>query len=225
MKTLIILSVILLNLLSSCGEKSQKRAKEDDLEVSITLDQTTKNTSCIYTIDSLKQIIKNISSTDYDLIVITLKGLPEYQNALFLTPKENQEYLELVQKNAEKFKIKQQYWNHSDKNWASVDDTTQFKGGMFKDCKIVFDTTQTIKPLLVLTQSFMHEYKDKRTKDEKTNIHLEVYNYYYIPKLKIGYIIVNNKIFFTGRLIHDTYKSDYDVLDGEIRTGFQTYRK
>lgn len=220
MRTKIFLVFILLSLLSSCGKKNQTEARDDKSVLAGV--QITKNSTSYNLVDSLKQIIKNLSSTDYDLKVMTLKGLPEYKNALFLTPKENKEYLALVKKNSDRFKTKTRYWNYAEKNWRSFDDTTLIKTEISFICKIVFDTTQTIRPLLSFTDECTELFRDKKDNKKCLNYHQNVHDYYYIPKFQIGYIIIESTDIYGNSPSRHSYLTSYESLDMQIRSGFQT---
>lgn len=217
MKNFLYLSIIIAILattVSSCKREEQKVESTKQIDNKDSL-----------LIDSLTTVIKNIGSSDYDLVVAELKKLPKYENALFLTSKENQEYLNAVQKNADRFRLEDVYKIYPASNWERLNDSILFKySSRYYSCKIIFDTTQSSKPLLTLTISQSSEEKNVRTKEVEEDYDKMVYSYYYIPNLKIGYVI--STFSFTTQSQNKSYSSSfysdlYSNLEEEVLKDFK----
>jgi hypothetical protein len=140
-------------------------------------------------IDSLKNILSGIVSTSYDLKVKTLKSLPEFKDATFLSSLETKEYLEILSKYKEKFKTAKVVDEFEDNTWTSVDDSTLIKPGGCSRLKIVFDTTQTITPIAWVEDESFYYQKHKVTKEVTSGANtLFTFNFFYLPKQSVGYI-------------------------------------
>lgn len=206
MKNFFYLSIIaiLLAMFSSCDREGQK------VESTNQVNQADKDSLLI---DSLTTVIKNIGSSDYDIIVAELKKLPKYENAIFLSPKENEEYLNVIQKNADRFRLFVSYRSEPGITWFKRDDSTLVKfGASDYYCQIIFDTLQSSKPLLELRIVSTKEEKNIRTKKTINSDDRREYSYYYIPGLKLGYIVA----------YHSFYDYDDDTRSWSIFSRFYT---
>lgn len=216
MKNFLYLSIIaiLLATFSSCNREGQKVESTKQIDNKDSL-----------LIDSLSTVIENIGSSDYDLVVAELKKLPKYENALFLNPKENQEYLNAVQKNADRFRLERQYRVYPASNWDRLNDSVLFKlCSSYYYCQIIFDTTQSSKPLLTLTISNSIEKKNVRTKEVEEDCDKNVYSYYYIPNLKIGYVVSTYSFILGGEnefYSSSFYSDSYQNLEKEVLKDFK----
>jgi len=175
---------VIVTILSSCnsnkkGEIVVVSKSASDSVIALELKKT----------DSLLGIINGLLSTEYDLKVAALKKLPQYKNAIFLSPKECAEYLVIFSKLASKFKKETVYRSYFDQNFIEIDDSTLEQSNKSSNCKIVFDTTQSLIPLARIRSDYYTTYKNKKSKKEQFESAHSKFEFYYIPKIRIGYAI------------------------------------
>lgn len=143
----------------------------------------------------------SLIDTKYDSIVRKLKKLPQFKQAVFLSPKESREYLDIFIKNEEKFKTRKFYYGRfSTKEYTSIH--------VVEELKIAIDTTQSIVPLAEWERR-LDVRQGKEVVTTKTNVKV-----YYLSKLKIIYLKTRiDGILFEGKEDFDeTIRNNFEIL-------------
>jgi hypothetical protein len=164
---LIIVISVLMCSLTSCESYSGRKAR---------LEKRSKNiTPKISKVDSLQKVIDNLSSTDFDLKVKELQKKPEFKDAVFISPLETKQYFDILNKNKKRFVcqelIYEQHYDNKD-------------GSCYSSMKIILDTTQSVIPVV-----FISEHGSIADVDNKETYFNDEYKFFYLPKLKVGYLI------------------------------------
>jgi hypothetical protein len=161
---LVIVISIFMCSLTSCESYSGRKAR---------LEKRSKNiTPKLSKVDSLQKVIDNLSSSDFDLKVRELQKKPEFKNAIFLSPLKTEKCLDIF------FKNKDQYQTPTIPNGGSDSNKKDGSGYNFR-LQIEIDTTQSVLPMATIHCSFW---------DNKSNSDY-YYEFYYLSRLKIGYVI------------------------------------
>ncbi len=172
----------------------------------------------VKTVDSLKRVISGLVSTDYDQKIASLKKIHEYKHAIFVTPCETREYLKIFSEQSGRFKSEKIYRYSND---TLVDNGTieyMTSSGM---CKIVFDTTQSVLPLAIVTEDFYESNKNLKTKKETFSNSTTVCKFFYLPKMKVGYFLSQTE-YGDGSYVYD---KDISLFDSIIRGSFEPRKK
>ena len=180
MKKVLFLFIIVTILISftSCS-KSGKKLEEKNKQ---TIVDSTEHSEKIFT----------LVDTPHDTYIRKLKKLPEYKNAIFLSPKESKEYLSLLMKNEKRFLRDTRYTEYHDT-----------KGGYLFSLQISIDTTQSMRPIARWSSYFYFAEGDSSFTDIKL---------YYLPKLKV--------IYLKQSVDRRTWMGDYTIFDDQIRKEF-----
>jgi hypothetical protein len=106
--------------------------------------------------------------------------------------------------NQDKFLIEKSFFSAGNRNWQKWNDSTIGKYGKTWTCHINFDTNQTLLPLMTIKRDFYQIYKTIGSIKEDTTEVSETFTFYYIPKLKVGFVVdfstMNGKVEYATSL-------------------------